>query len=240
MNAHWHVAPSLTDWLQYALAQVRKSEMEALAARGEFHLVLAGGSTPRLLYEALAREKHGWPQWHLWLGDERCLPVDHPDRNSRMVRESLLGTLSSASAQLHEITAESGPIAAAKDYDHALANLDFFDLVLLGLGEDGHTASLFPDQNWGETSDSPAALPVFNAPKPPPERVSLSARRLSRARRVMFLVNGASKQDAIRRWREGETAGHLTCKAIPASAIRPDTGCEILLTPDSLPSGVQL
>jgi len=131
--------------------------------RGEFHLVLAGGNTPRTrtVYRALAREAHDWPRWHIWFGDERCLPPNHPERNSAMAR------------------------AAALAYAEELARVPAFDLVLLGLGEDGHSASLFP----GHTAEQEAnVLAVFDAPNPPPERVSFSARRLSRARHVLFLA----------------------------------------------------
>ena len=105
-----------------------------------------------------------------------------------------------------------------------------FDLVLLGLGEDGHTASLFPSQDWGEGQESADALPVFNAPKPPPERVSLSAQRLGKAEQVLFLVTGAGKREAVSRWQAGDP--------IPASAIHPANGVDVLLTTESHPAGV--
>jgi 6-phosphogluconolactonase len=96
-----------------------------------------------------------------------------------------------------------------------------FDLVLLGLGEDGHTASLFPDHEWGAEAGSPDALAVFDAPKPPSERVSMSAARLSRARHVLFLVSGESKRLAVSTWRAGSN--------IPARAIQPESGVDILV-----------
>ena len=101
-----------------------------------------------------------------------------------------------------------------------LANHEF-DLVLLGLGDDGHTASLFPGHTWGEESGAPAAIAVHNAPKPPPDRVSLSAARLSTSRAVIFLVSGEAKHQAVADWRSG--------RHIPASVITPATGVDIFL-----------
>lgn len=125
-------------------------------------------------------------------------------------------------AQVHRIPAELGARRAAAVYEAELRDLGDFDLVLLGLGADGHTASLFPGNDWGEGPDAPDTLPVFDAPKPPPERVSLSAARLSRAREVVFLVDGASKSDAVARWRAGARC--------PASAIRPASGVDVLVS----------
>ncbi len=123
--------------------------------------------------------------------------------------------------QLHTIAAELGAIQAARLYADALQKIGDFDLVLLGLGEDGHTASLFPDHEWGTAPGSPDTLAVFDAPKPPPQRVSLSAARLSRARQVLFLVSGESKHRAVAEWRDG--------KDIPARAIIPAVGVDVLV-----------
>ncbi len=123
--------------------------------------------------------------------------------------------------QVHAIPAELGPHAAAAAYGKALAGRGDFDLVLLGLGEDGHTASLFPGHDWGATIAAPDALAVFDAPKPPPERVTLSARRLSAAQAVIFLVSGQGKALAVNAWRSGAD--------LPAAAIAPAGGVEVLL-----------
>jgi 6-phosphogluconolactonase len=231
METRWHLAPDMHDWLTQALAWFSRAESMALARHGAFHVVLAGGGTPRLLYQALAGEAHDWPHWHVWFGDERCLPTDDPERNSLMARTSLLQGTSIPADQFHAISAELGPERAALAYAEALTGIGDFDLVLLGLGEDGHTASLFPGHDWGASPDAPDALPVHDAPKTPPERVSLSARRLAQAHEVLFLVTGAGKRNAVARWRGGD--------ALPASAIRPPGGVDVLLTIESMPPGVQ-
>ncbi len=194
---------------------------QAITERGVFRIALAGGTTPRKIYERLRNADADWAAWHVYFGDERCLPPEHADRNSRMAELAWLNHVPIPRGQIHPIHAESGAEAAAADYAQTLQGIGLFDLVLLGLGEDGHTASLFPGQNWGSAPDSPDALPVRNAPKPPPDRVSLSAHRLSGARQVMFLVTGASKRQAVKDWRNKIN--------IPAAAIAPANGVDVFL-----------
>lgn len=225
----WHVAESSEDWLASACALVEAAERAALAAHGAFDIVLAGGGTPRRLYAALARRNHDWARWRVWFGDERCLPADDRERNSRMAAEALLERVPIPAARIHAMPAELGAEAAAQAYGRQLAGLGAFDLVLLGIGEDGHTASLFPGRDWGEADDAPDVLAVHDAPKPPPDRISLSARRLSNARAVLFLVAGADKRGAVERWRRGEN--------LPAGAIRAPAGIDVLLHTDACPTG---
>ena len=228
-KVRWHVAADAAAWLDRARAMVAGAEASALASRGVFHIVLAGGRTPGLLYQALAEEPHDWARWQVWFGDERVLPPGSPERNSRMARSVWLDKVGLPAEQVHDIPAERGSAAAAGAYAELLAGVGDFDLVLLGIGEDGHTASLFPGRDWGEDLDGPDVLAVDGAPKPPAERVSLSARRLSRARGVLFLATGADKRSAIRRWRRGEY--------LPVAAIRPPAGVDVLLDPDASPNG---
>lgn len=245
MQTRWHFSDSDSTWLTEALAFVARAEREALAARGEFHIVLAGGNTPRVVYEALARQAHDWSRWQVWFGDERCLPVEHPERNSLAARALFERIEASATdtnppqppfrkgggVRVHTIPAELGARAGAAAYAETLADVGDFDLVILGLGEDGHTASLFPCHTPGHTTKQEAdAVAVFDAPKPPPERVSLSADRLSRARHVLFLVSGVGKRDALQRWHHGEP--------IPAATIQPEAGVDVLLAPDLSTAGV--
>jgi len=217
----WHVYPSADAVRQKAVALICRAADEAIARNGVFHLVLAGGTTPQAVYQSLREVSAEWAQWQIWFGDERCLPAQDSGRNSLMVRLAWLAHVPLPAAQIHAIPAERGAEAGAAAYAAALREVAEFDLVLLGLGEDGHTASLFPGQSWGAAADAPAALAVHDAPKLPSERISLSASRLSQARQVVFLVTGSSKCEAVRRWREGEN--------IPAAAIAPPDGVDVLL-----------
>jgi 6-phosphogluconolactonase len=180
----------------------------AIATHGRFHLVLAGGSTPRALYEELASRHAGDDSWHIWYGDERCLPADHPERNSVMIEAAWLAESAIPPEQRRAIPAELGAEAAAAEYAVWLDGTPSFDLVLLGLGEDGHTASLFPGHVWTGAQ----VLAVHDAPKAPPDRVSLSAERLADSQAVWFLVTGEGKREALQRWEAGEK--------LPAAAVR--------------------
>lgn len=221
-SVRWHRMTDAQALQQEALRRVLAAAARAVRARGRFRIVLSGGQTPRPLYRGLRSQSADWSAWHVYLGDERVLPRSDPERNSRMVTEEWLGDVPIPPAQVHMIPAELGARQAATAYARTLRNVGDFDLVLLGLGEDGHTASLFPGHDLGAGADAPDVLAVFDAPKPPPERVSLSAARLSRALEVMFLVEGESKADAVAQWRAGE--------ALPAGAIRPAAGIDVLVT----------
>ncbi len=193
----------------------------AIKSRQRFVIALAGGSTPRALYRSLRDADTDWSRWHIYFGDERCLAAGDPDRNSVMAAEAWLDHVPIPAAQRHPIAAELGAEVAAQRYARELEGVGEFDLVLLGLGEDGHVASLFPGQNIAPGDSAIDVVPVFDAPKPPPERVSLTAQRLSRTRAALFLIEGETKREAVRRWRAGED--------IPASSIQPPSGVDVLL-----------
>ncbi len=220
-QVRWHVYPDAEAVYERAARIIERISEEAIAARGAFHLVLAGGGTPQAVYRRLRDADASWRAWHIYFGDERCLPADHPERNSAMAIEAWLGHVPIPAGQIHVIPAEQGVQAAAQAYARLVQVIDFFDLVLLGLGEDGHTASLFPAHDWHADRNAPAVLPVHDAPKPPSDRVSLSAARLSAARQVMFLVTGETKRAAITQWRTGAN--------IPARAIAPAAGVDVLV-----------
>ncbi len=174
--------------------------MAAAIAGGARSLVLTGGTTPRLLYGMLAGMPVEWGRVSLLFGDERCVPPTHPESNYRMAKETLLNRID-AGAVLR-IPGELGAEEAAELYDAAVGRMQPLDLVLLGIGEDGHCASLFPGHPALDATGW--AVPVHDAPKPPPDRVSLTLGCLRNARRVIFLVTGKAKAEAFRKALAGE------------------------------------
>jgi 6-phosphogluconolactonase len=221
-SLRWHDVIDVDALHRAALDRVLEAAARALQERGRFRIVLAGGQTPRGVYRMLRTANQAWNDWQIHFGDERCLPCEDADRNSRMIGLAWLDHVPIPAAQVHTIPAELGAERAAALYAADLQGVGDFDLALLGLGEDGHTAGLFPGHDWGDAPGAPEVLAVFDAPKPPRQRVSLSAVRLSRSREVLFLVAGPSKRAALARWRAGE--------AIPARAIRPAAGVDVLVT----------
>jgi 6-phosphogluconolactonase len=187
-----------------------------LAARGRAHLALAGGTTPAGAYARLRRRT--WDGVELWFGDERCVGPDDPASNYRMVAETLL--THAGDVVVNRIEGELGAERAAAAYDTLLLErvpsdggpVPVLDIVLLGIGEDGHTASLFPHNAALERSGI-ACVAVHDAPKPPPDRVSLSLETLRAARATILLASGPGKAQAL--------AGALAApdQAVPASLL---------------------
>ncbi|WP_319380569.1 6-phosphogluconolactonase [Thiomicrorhabdus sp.] len=190
------------------LAQTAKNYIcaladEAIRERGEFHLVTAGGTTPNRIYQLLGETaRSDWRYWHVYMGDERCLPLDDPERNRTPLKEYWLDKCDIPENQIHYMATELGAEAALQDYQTRLNPELLFDLVMLGMGEDGHTASLFPGHIYAEGCD---LLIERNSPKPPPLRLTLSASRLSASREVMKLITGTGKRKALKAWLSGES-----------------------------------
>ncbi|MBK8638211.1 MAG: 6-phosphogluconolactonase [Chromatiaceae bacterium] len=180
---------------------IAETAAEAIAQRGRFRLVLAGGRTPEAAYRLLAQQGADWNLWEFYFGDERCLPADHAERNSQMAEGAILSQVPLNKRKVHPIPAEQGAEVAAAAYARIVAAAVPFDLVLLGVGEDGHTASLFPGQPL-----NPEALTVavHGAPKLPPDRVSLGLGALQSSRYLLVLAAGAGKREALERWQAGE------------------------------------
>ncbi len=184
---------------RYAADAVAERIDGARRERRGLHIALAGGSTPQRAYELLAAVEGPWEHVHLWLGDERCVPEHDAQANVRMVRESLLAAGRSQPPVLHPVPSPEVPEDAAWLYGReVLQHMPdaVFDIVLLGVGPDGHTCSLFPGHPVLRVSEAPVA-PVRDSPKPPPERVTLTLPVLRRARFTLLLAAGEGKRDAL-------------------------------------------
>jgi 6-phosphogluconolactonase len=215
-QTRWHTFQSQEEINQTALKRILAAAETAIAKHGSFLVVLAGGSTPKAVYQLLAKADADWAKWHVYHNDDRCLPVDHVERNSKMARDAWLSHVAIPENQIHDIPAELGNVEGAKAYAQTLSGVRTFDLVILGLGEDGHTASLFPGHVVNNTAD---AVPVYNSPKPPADRITISQDRLNNADEVMFLVTGAGKQEAVDNWRNGVK--------IPATLVTGKNGADV-------------
>lgn len=176
--------------------------MKAIAERGQAAIALSGGSTPQPLYEAFARQALPWEKIHIFWGDERYVPPNHPDSNQRMARLAWLDQVDIPEGNIHAMpTGANNPEADAQTYDLALreffqtepGQFPAFDLILLGLGDDGHTASLFPHTDALQVCDR--LVTVGNKDGQP--RLTFTIPLINQARSVVFLVAGAGKQAAL-------------------------------------------
>lgn len=217
-----------TEALSQAAAELfTVAAQQAVQARGRFVVALAGGNTPQRTYELLGREPFReqvpWKNTHVFWGDERCVPADDPRNNARMARQTLLDRVPVPSGQVHPMVCGRSPRAAAAEYETQLrdffsADHPRFDLVLLGLGENGHTASLFPDtsvlkelQRWvGDVYVAEEGL----------HRLTLTTAAINQAALVVFLVSGSGKALILRKVLEDAPGP----EGIPARLIKPAHG----------------
>lgn len=194
---------------------------EAIEEHGFFRLALSGGNTPRAVYQALALRECRWPKWIVTFGDERCVPPDDPQSNYRMASEAFLMLV--GPGEVFRIQGEIDPEEAAAHYNSTLKGLaDRFgeerythDLILLGLGDDGHTASLFPGTAaLDETKKDVVSnfVPKFNS-----HRITFTYPQINVARRVTFLVSGPKKEAVVQKVLEGK-------HGYPAEGVRPEKG----------------
>jgi 6-phosphogluconolactonase len=235
MPSEIDIYPNLAAASMAAIDLIEKTAIEAVAAKGFFTLVLAGGSTPRLLYQYLTApcldRCLNWPQVHFFWGDERCVDPDRPESNYALARELFLEKINPQPSSVHRIPVEYGPPPiVARAYEEELraffaphpdlvsGSFPSFDLILLGLGNDGHTASLFPgspalkeEKLWVTAIADPAGEPAV-------PRITLTLPVLNSARSVLFLTAGAKKK-AI--WDEIAADPETAARRYPAARVRP-------------------
>jgi 6-phosphogluconolactonase len=232
------VAADPTALAQEAAKQILTIAEEAVTRRGSFSVVLAGGSTPRRLYSLLAAEPYcthvPWSNTHLFWGDERAVPPEHPDSNFGMAKVALLRHVPIPANRVHRMPAERADLdAAAAEYENEIARTfavrpsdepPAFDLVLLGLGTDGHTASLFPHTPAIRETRQWVVSHYVSQLKA--SRLTLTAPILNRAATILFLVSGIEKATALQAIFEGPSDP----ERLPAQLIRPVTGRLVWLT----------
>ena len=201
-----------------AMTLIEREAAEALAARGVFRIALSGGNTPRPVYHAMAASGADWTRWEITFGDERCVPPESDQSNYRMAKEALFDLAGIPAENILRMHGEDEPAAAAAAYERDLLARDAqyrHDLILLGMGDDGHTASLFPGTEALGVTDR---LVVANyVPKFSTHRLTFTYPLLNAARHVCFLVNSVGKEGVLEEVFLGE--GNY-----PSGAVKPTNG----------------
>jgi 6-phosphogluconolactonase len=201
--------------------------LEAVEFRGRFSAALSGGSTPGLLYRLLADDRYQaqipWEGVHLFWGDERCVPPSDPGSNYRIAKEALISRVPLPPENVHRVRGEMEPAAAARSYERQLGEYfcgprTRFDLVLLGLGKDGHTASLFPGSSVLDETERLVANVQAHYEGRPARRVTLTLATINSARAILFLVSGRDKAEVAQAVLQGPGG------TLPAGRVRPAAG----------------
>lgn len=196
----WNVYKKFEEAAKQAADFLAASIEDCLQDKGVCHVILPGGNTPVLTLELLAEKSLSWNKIHWYMGDERCYPQGHSERNDLMVDNHLWSRISKTN--IHLMPAELGAEKGAELYRNEIKVINNFDIAFLGMGEDGHTASLFP--NHLALKDERSVIPVYDSPKPPSDRVSLSRNTLTKTKIKIVLAVGHSKSDVIAKIKAGE------------------------------------
>lgn len=222
----WHIYHDGRDLGRHAARAVLGAAAEAIERHGRFDLAVSGGKALTALYHHFRDRGAGDDRWHIWFADESCLPDGHPGRNDTQVQSAWLAASAIPERNIHRVAGEGSPEDAAGLYADTIAEVGAFDLVLLGMDSDGHTAGLYPGYGIAEFSRAPDVLAV-HAPRPPHGRVTLSAQRLSHARQVVLLVTGEERREAVSRWRAGAD--------LPVSHLLPESGLDVFAEETAVP-----
>ncbi|MDF0675866.1 MAG: 6-phosphogluconolactonase [Nitrospira sp.] len=227
-----HVSRDVQECVQKAAAFILAVSEQAIQSTGRCLIALSGGSTPRSLYRTLRdpewSSRFNWSSIFFFFGDERCTPPEHPESNFGMARTELFQPLTIRSDHIYRMKGEyEDPMAAAQEYEETIRrltqcpvpDLPRLDLILLGLGEDGHTASLFP--GTAALQEQSKLVTVGHAPAGIRARLSLTLGVLNRAAVILFLVTGPGKAEMVRRVIESESK---TDHSLPAARISPQSG----------------
>lgn len=224
-----HILPTPGVLAEQVAIIVADLSAQAIADHGRFSVAISGGSMPKVLGAGLAtepqRSRIDWTAWHVFWADERCVSLDHKESNYLGAKHYFLDYVPIPASQIYTLDASLAPAAAARAYQANLAAVlpttpagwPRLDLILLGMGGDGHTASLFPGHSLLDEQERWVA-PIFDSPKPPPERITLTLPVINQAATVAFIAAGAGKADALAQ------VFAPTDEPLPAAQVQPNDG----------------
>lgn len=207
------------DFVEDAIEIINESAEKAIKANGKFHFVLTGGETPKHIYKRLQQLNTDWKAWELFISDERMGHLSDDQLNQFMIRNEFLNYVPIMESQIHFIDNYDNMQLALISYNRIISNCPVFDLTLLGIGEDGHVASLFPEHDLGLSPDSPDVMLINNSPKPPAQRISLSMNRLNKSQKVLMIASGERKRNIVSDFSKGIEMPALHLKAFEETVL---------------------
>ncbi len=196
LKDNWFVFKDIEKLSQELLKDILSIAQESIQSNGYFKIVLTGGTSIIHLYKLLSSAKSNWKKWHIYIGDERCLPLGDKDRNDYMINKVWFSNGLIPKENIHFICVELGIDNAVLHYENVLKNVVNFDVVLLSVGEDGHAASLFPGHLY---NNNKSVVVENNSPKYPLNRISMSYARLNKSKNVFKVISGTSKHNVVER-----------------------------------------
>jgi 6-phosphogluconolactonase len=201
LKDNWFVFEDINKLSNQLASDILDVAKNAIKSRGSFKIVLSGGNSILNTYKVLNSSESDWDKWHIYLGDERCLPIGDKSRNNHIINQVWLNNSQILKKNIHYIQVELGINSGSIHYEKVLNSVGDFDVTLLSMGEDGHTASLFPGHLYNENKN---VVTEYNSPKYPKERISMSYLRLNKSKNVFKILSGSSKQEALDLWLKGE------------------------------------
>ena len=223
LHNNWSVFEDIDKLSKQLASDILYIAKNSIKLNDSFKIVLAGGKSLIPTYKILSHSNSDWSRWHIYIGDERCLPLKNKERNDHNINIIWLNNSPIPKKNIHFIRAELDAKQAVRHYETTLKEVENFDVTLLSMGEDGHTASLFPGHQYDNKRD---VVIISNSPKKPKQRISLSYSRLNRSNKVFKIISGSSKCNAVKQW--------LNNIQLPINQINGDSE-KVYLSQDALP-----
>ncbi len=201
LKDNWFVFENINKLSEQLANDILDVAKISIKSSNSFKIVLTGGNSILNTYKILSKSESNWDKWHIYLGDERCLPIGDESRNNQIINQVWLKNSQILKKNIHFIHAELGTDDGADCYEKILNSVNDFDVVLLSMGEDGHAASLFPGHLYDKNK---SVVVECNSPKYPKERISMSYLRLNQSKNIFKVISGSSKQEAVDLWLKEE------------------------------------